>query len=64
MGFWSTVLAALRFRASQLPVVTEPLQVHRLRLNLSLLLLRRDSITTHRVLNNVNLAHRVRTEAK
>ena len=64
MGFWSTVLIALRFKAGQPPVATQPLVVDRLRLNKSLAQLRRDSITRHRVLYNTNVAHRVRVEAE
>lgn len=64
MGFWSTVLTALRFRSGRLPVITEPLSVRRLRLDASVPRLRRDTVTVRRVLSNSNVTHRVRVEVK
>lgn len=56
MGFWSTVLTALSFRADRLPVVTRPMIVHRLELDASLTRLRVDTKNVYRMQNNSDVA--------
>lgn len=64
MGFWSTVLVALRFRSGQVPVTTEPLQSFRKRLDaVTTQRIRVDSTTVQKTRNDVDLVHRVRVEA-
>lgn len=65
MGFWSTVLVALRYRSGQVPVSTEPLQSFRKRLDAAKTQrIRVDSTTVQKTRNNVDLVHRVRVEAR
>lgn len=63
MGFWSTVLVALRYRSGAPPVVTEPLVAHRIRIDKSPVKLRLDAAVSYRVMSDSRVAHRLRVEA-
>ncbi len=65
MGFWSTILVALRLRADELPVLTEPLHSFRIRFDMpSRQLVRSATRSADRIEHNVELTHRVRLEAE
>lgn len=65
MGFWSTVLVALRLRSDELPVLTEPLHSFRIRFDMpSRQLARSATKLAEKIEHNVELTHRVRLEAE
>lgn len=65
MGFWSTVLVALRLRSGALPVSTAPLHLYRVRLAaVTAPRLRVNAESTSRVRNNFDSVQRVRVEAR
>ena len=64
MGFWSTIFAALRFRAGAPAVVTEPLVAHRIWLDKERNHFRSDAVTEHRVRRDSRVAHWLRVEAE
>ncbi len=65
MGFWSTILVALRFKTGQIPVVTSPLHTYRIQQNtFSKRRFNVDSITVQKINNDVEVVHRVQLEAR
>ncbi len=65
MGFWSTLLIALRFKTGALQVVTDPLHSHRIRLDLKAThLFTAESVSAYRFVNDVESTSRVRVEAR
>lgn len=65
MGFWATVLVALRFKSDQVPVVSEPLHSFRKWLNSETEhRVRVNTVTVQKIQNDVELVHRVRLEAR
>lgn len=65
MGFWSTVLIALRFRADRVPVITAPLHSHRIWLDAVLVdRVRAETVMAHKIRNDFERVHRVHLEAR
>lgn len=65
MGFWSTVLVALRFRSGQVPVVTDPLHSFRIRPNvMAAQRIMAEALMVQKIRNDAELVHRVRLEAR
>ncbi len=65
MGFWSTILAALRFRSSGIAVATEPLHIHRVRSDAQIFRrVRASAVKVTRIRNDIESVHRVHLEAR
>ncbi len=64
MGFWTTVLVALRLRAGQVPVVTDPMHSHRLWLDaVSARRIKIDAGTVQKLRSDAEVVRRVHVEA-
>lgn len=65
MGFWSTVLVALRFRSGQVPAVTDPLHTHRIWLDgATRQRVRTKAVSVRKIRADVESVHQVRLEAR
>ncbi len=65
MGFWSTVLVALGFQSGEIPVVTEPLHLFKLRLDArGAHGVIAETTADYRLTNDVLSVQRVRLEAR
>ena len=64
MGFWSTVLVALRFRSSEVTVVTDPLHTRRIQLDAVLQRVRIDGAAVQKIRSDALSVHRLRLEAR
>jgi hypothetical protein len=64
MPFWTTILAALRFRAGQPPVFTPPLHVFRAHVDSrARQRMQVNAVTAHRLRRNTGVTHRTHVEA-
>ena len=63
MGFLTTILTALRYRAGSGPVVAVFAPIHRIRVDTRTVHRARvDAVTVHRVRSNTQTVHRIRVE--